>query len=208
MNRKVSDYNTRETLLKRLKDFNDQISWQDFFNVYERLIFAVAVKSGLSQTEADDVVQETMIAVARHIPTFEYDPKKGSFKKWLLGMTNWRISDQLRKRSPLSGRLPKNDESKFHEPSSLDSIANLAISNPEEFWDEEWKKNLYEAAVDKAKKKNLRHYQIFDLFVNKRQSAAVIAKAFGTTADQVHLIKHRVSEAIKKEVERLKTSVA
>src|SRR5882762_11075450 len=100
---------TRATLLERLKDWQDQSSWQEFFDTYWKLIYGVARKAGLTDAEAQDVVQETIFSVARHMPTFKYDPAIGSFKGWLLNMTRWRIIDQFRKRGapgahrPLSG---------------------------------------------------------------------------------------------------------
>ena len=89
---------TRATLILRLKNWQDQSSWQDFFDTYWQLIYHVALKGGLREAEAQDVIQETMISVAKHMPTFKYDPAIGSFKAWLLNMTRWRITDQLRKR--------------------------------------------------------------------------------------------------------------
>src|SRR5690349_17263653 len=91
---------TRATLLARLENLQDQASWQEFFDIYWRLIYGVAHQAGLTDVEAEDVVQETMISVAKHMPTFKYDPTIGSFKGWLLKLTRWRILDQLRKRAP------------------------------------------------------------------------------------------------------------
>src|SRR6267142_6487584 len=93
---------TRATLIQRLKNWQDQSSWQDFFDTYWKLIYGVALKGGLTEAEAQDVVQETMISVAKHMPTFKYDRNIGSFKAWLLKLTRWRIIDQLRKRGPLA----------------------------------------------------------------------------------------------------------
>jgi len=58
---------TRYSLLSRLEDRGDQDSWRDFFNTYWRFIYSVALKSGLTEAEAQDVVQETVISVARDI---------------------------------------------------------------------------------------------------------------------------------------------
>ena len=93
---------TRASLLGRLKDWEDQQSWQDFFNIYWRLIYSVALKAGLSDGEAQDVVQETLVTVAKKIGQFKSDPALGSFKKWLLLITRRRIADQFEKR----GKLP------------------------------------------------------------------------------------------------------
>jgi len=78
----------RYTLLSRLEDRGDQDSWKDFFDTYWRLIYSVAVKSGLTEAEAQDVVQETIISVARDIHKFERDRALGSFKGWLLKHTH------------------------------------------------------------------------------------------------------------------------
>ena len=89
---------TRHSLLNRLKDWGDQTSWQDFFDTYWQLIYNVAIKAGLSDAEAQEVVQETVIAVSRKIGEFKADAEHGSFSAWLMQLTRWRIADQFRKR--------------------------------------------------------------------------------------------------------------
>src|SRR5437867_10362332 len=89
---------TRQSLLSRLKSWDDQESWREFFDRYWKLIYGVALKSGLTPSEAQDVVQETLIAVCKNIKEFKADPAFGSFKAWLLKLTRWRILDQVKKR--------------------------------------------------------------------------------------------------------------
>src|SRR5262245_20234211 len=38
---------TRRSLLDRLRNWEDQTSWQDFFNTYWKFIYGVAIRSGL-----------------------------------------------------------------------------------------------------------------------------------------------------------------
>ena len=90
---------TRESLLSRLKDWRDGDSWQEFFETYWRLIYGVVRKAGLTDAEAQDIVQETMLSVARKIEGFRYDPKVCSFKTWMLKLTRWRILNQLIRRT-------------------------------------------------------------------------------------------------------------
>src|SRR5688500_11797190 len=94
---------TRRSLISRLRDWNDQASWQEFFNTYWKLIYSVTLKAGLSDQEAEDVVQETVLSVAKKMDDFKYDPAVCSFKGWLLHVTRLRIKDQLRKRLPAAG---------------------------------------------------------------------------------------------------------
>ena len=195
---------TRASLIQRLKNWEDQASWQEFFETYCRLIYGVAVKRGLTKTEAQEVVQETMISVAKHMPTFKYDPAIGSFKTWLLNMTRWRIADQVRKRLPLAAVQENQDEVLLEEYENL-GAANEVSPDLEKIWDAEWDKNLLEVAVSKARRRlDPQQYQIFDFYVNKAWAAEKVAKTLGISVNQVYLAKHRVTEMIMLEVERLK----
>ncbi len=196
---------TRATLIQRLKNWQDQSSWQDFFDTYWQLIYGVAVKRGLTQSEAQEVVQETMISVAKHMPTFKYDPVIGSFKAWLLNMTRWRIADQFRKRQQLGIFQESTDETPGGD-GPMDGLTNIPCPvDLDKLWEEEWEKNLLEAAVAKARRRlDPKQYQIFDLYVNKEWEAQRIAKTFSIPIGQVYLAKHRVTEMIKQEAERLK----
>jgi RNA polymerase sigma factor (sigma-70 family) len=197
---------TRTTLLERLKDWRDASSWQEFFDTYWRLIYSVAVKSGMSEAEAQDVVQETMISVSRHIPGFKYDRSVGSFKVWLLNMTRWRITDQFRKRQSRAVLVPP-DESSL-DTQWMDKFIDPASANVDRLWDDEWEKNLLAAAVTRVKR-NLEpeKYQIFDFYVNKDWPPEKVAKTFSISVNQVYLAKHRITELIKHEVERLQVEM-
>lgn len=195
---------TRTTLLHRLKDLEDQSSWQDFFDTYSKLIYNVASESGLSKPEAEDVVQETIISVAKHMPTFKYDRSIGTFKAWLFNMTRWRIADQMRKRKGL--------------PSSDDPAADLRLhakmvdpisERLEALWDAEWKKTLYDAAVEKVRRQlDPQNYQIFDFLVNKEWPPAKVAKTFSISISKVYMAKHRVTEMITEEVKKLEKKMS
>ena len=91
---------TRRSLVDRLANWDDRQRWQEFFDTYWKLIYSAAGKSGLTDAEAQEVVQETIITVAKKIDKLRYDPSVGSFKGWLLQITRWRIADQFRKREP------------------------------------------------------------------------------------------------------------
>jgi len=198
---------TRATLIQRLKNWQDESSWQDFFDTYWKLIYGVAIKGGLTEAEAQDVVQETMISVAKHMPTFEYDPAIGSFKAWLLNMTRWRITDQLRKRGPFAGVHDAPDETATGTR-TMEKVIDPASRDLDALWNSEWEKNLLEAAMSKVKRRlDPRKYQIFDLYVNKEWPPEKVAATFGISVDQVYLAKHRTTEMIKEEIKRLEEKV-
>ena len=124
--REIQSIATRQSLLERLKNWSDQQSWQEFFDSYWRLINAVALKAGLTELEAQEVVQDTVIAVAKNIEGFRYDPAVCSFKTWLLRFTRWRILDVVRKRKRQRKHLEPGDRDMGDSP-AIDQVPDPAI---------------------------------------------------------------------------------
>ena len=87
---------TRKSLIDRLGNWEDQRSWDEFYQTYWRLIYSVGLKNGLRPDEAMDTVQEVVIAIAKQSQKNQYDSSQGSFKSWLMNLTRWRINDQFR----------------------------------------------------------------------------------------------------------------
>jgi RNA polymerase sigma-70 factor (ECF subfamily) len=193
---------TRRSLLSRLRNLDDDTSWRDFFETYWRLIYSAAVKAGLSDVDAQDVVQETILTVSRKIQMFKYDPALGSFKGWLLHTTRWRILDHLRKREAKVQVV-----SLAENASVLDQVENTpeaASSRIDAVWEAEWQQNLLEAAIQRIKLQvRPKAFQTFELYALKGWSAAKVAETLGVNRAQVHLAKHRIGKLIRKEVERL-----
>jgi RNA polymerase sigma-70 factor (ECF subfamily) len=194
---------TRASLLNRLKDWQDDNSWRDFFNTYRRLIRGVALKSGLTEQEADEVVQETLITVARRIPEFDYDRRVCSFKSWLMNLTRWRIIDQIRKRRPIAHSPGQGDDSTT-PGRGLEQLPDPTSLRVDAVWAEEWQRHLLETALVRVKLKvKPEHYQIFHQCVLKERPIKQVATDLGLSLTQVYLAKHRVGAVLKKEIKRI-----
>jgi RNA polymerase sigma factor (sigma-70 family) len=195
---------TRESLLVRLKSWEDQEGWRDFFSAYWRLIYTAALKAGLNDSEAQDVVQDTVVAIARKMKDFRYDPAVDSFKGWLLYHTRMRIALEYRRRERERAgleRLPRNAEwlAEAEQGPELKSV------ELDEHWNREWEQNLWEAAIARVKKEiSPKQFQMFSLYVLKEHSAEDVAKSLGVTAAQVYLAKHRITALLRKELDRLR----
>jgi RNA polymerase sigma factor (sigma-70 family) len=199
---------TRASLLERLKDLGDQDSWNEFYQTYRELIYSVARRAGLNETEADEVVQDTVIAVARKMPGFRYDPAVDSFKGWLLKVTRWRILDQLQKRQQMPGqsvpaRAPRQDEQT--RTGTVERVPDPAGFDLAAIWDEEWERNLLQSALARIKRQvHPQQYEIYHLQVILGQPVREVARALGVSAGQVYLAKHRVGRLLKNEIRNLR----
>lgn len=195
---------TRQSLLSRLKNWKDNDSWTVFFDTYWRLIYSTALKAGLTEAEAEDVVQETVLDVSRSMPGFKYDPAKGSFKGWLLKLTSWRVKDQLRKRQQ-ANTCARRGSSDSTATDPTERTPDPATPELEAIWDQEWDRNLMEAALDRVKQKvDPKHFQAFDFYVLREWPVSRVARALKMNRARVYLAKHRISLLIRKEVAALR----
>ena len=195
---------TRASLLERLRDVEDQASWQRFFDTYWRLIHGVALKAGLTEAEAQDVVQETVISVAKHLPGFRYDPKVCSFKTWMLRLTRWRIIDQLRKRLPSEQPIDISGDDDTTATAALDKLTGGKAPDLEALWGEEWRCAVFNAAIERVKQRvSPDTFQMFDLYVQRRMPVIEVARLLGTNVARVYLAKHRVARLLQRTVSEL-----
>jgi RNA polymerase sigma factor (sigma-70 family) len=197
---------TRTSLLRRLKQWEDQESWRDFFDTYWKLIYSAAVKAGLNDAEAQDVVQDTVIAVAKKIEDFKYDPAVDSFKGWLLYLTRKRVSDHYRRRQRDRGGPARGPA--IGLPTEIERLSDPAGTDFDAIWNEEWERSLADAALARVKRQvNSQQFQIFKCYVIKEWPVKDVAKTFGVTVAQIYLLKHRISALVKKEVKRLQNGL-
>jgi RNA polymerase sigma factor (sigma-70 family) len=199
----VNNLATRASLLARLKDWDNADGWKEFLDTYQQLIYRVALKSGLTEEESQDAVQETLLAVAKNIGDFEYDRSRCSFKSWLMLITRQRIIWQLRKRLP-SHQGSREASTRTSRTATIDRIPAPDELNLDSVWEEEWQKKLFDAALQRVKYKiSPRHFQIFDLYVLRNWKADEVARTLRISTARVYLTKHRVTTLLSKEVKSL-----
>jgi RNA polymerase sigma factor (sigma-70 family) len=195
---------TRASLLARLKDLDDQASWQRFFDTYWQLINGVALKAGLTEAEAQDVVQEPVISVAKHLPGFRYDPKVCSFKTWMLRLTRWRIIDELRKRLPSEQRINISGDDDVTATAALDKLTGGKAPELEAVWNEESQKTAMTMGIERVKQRvSPDTFQMFDLYAQRQMPVIEVARLLGTNIAKVYLAKHRVAKLLRETIAEL-----
>ena len=225
-----SSQRTRLSLLARLKDWSQQTAWREFDHDYAPLLRNVARKAGLTDPEADEVVQETLIAVAKKIGEFKHAGNRGSFRAWLYQQARWRIADQFRTRKranprtearPLTPSLSPDwgegarraGEGESEDATSADSFVRDAgaAASPEvdpafeRLWDAEWEEHLRQYALARVKRQvSARQFQLFDLHALQGLSVRVAATAAGSTIAAVYMAKSRVGRLVRREITRLR----
>ena len=195
---------TRQSLLSRLRDCQDQDGWREFFDTYWRLIYRVARQAGLDDANAQDAVQNTFIYLSRRMPKFRYDPGRGSFKSWLRRVTRSRIS-VLRRRAeakePPLPDLPLEDD----EMPVWEAVPDPAGDAMDEIWQREWEENLVKAALRRISPKvSAQQLMIFELAALGEVPLKQVARKLDVSLMQVDLARHRVGKLFRAEVMRMR----
>jgi RNA polymerase sigma-70 factor (ECF subfamily) len=199
---------TRTSLLKRLKNWDDQESWKEFFDTYWKMLYSVARRSGLHEAEAEDLVQETIVAVAKKMPEFHYDPAIGSFKSWLMLIIRRRIIDHFRKRGREAQRRQVPTDSPTSEGGTgvMERIPDPDGNHIDRIYEEEWEQHLFHIALDRVKNiADYEEFQVFDCYALKGWPPEQVAKTLNVTISFVYNAKYRLTKLIKEEVRRLES---
>lgn len=198
---------TRQSLLSRLRDWDDQESWRDFFKLYGKLLHRMARERGLNEQECQEVVQETVIAVAKNMPGFRYQPERCSFKSFLRHLLEKKVADTYRRRARASKdiALEIDDSSRLEV---LDQLTTPKEEAPDAIWEKHWQQHLFDAALERVKaKSNAKHFQIFHRLVVHGHKAGEVARTLEVNIAQVYLAKHRVAALMKKEMASLRAEL-
>jgi len=188
----------RQNLLNQLAAPAEAGTWRPLFDSHWRVIYGVARRAGLTDTEAQEVVKQTVLSAANHLPALPRHPAPR--KIWLRQLTYWRITEQWRRRPA--------ETSADHAPQTPPPEAQISfmVDTPspkqiETFWEEEWRRNLFATALDEVKARvKPKDFQIFELLVVRQWPITKVSLALGVNLGQVYLAKHRLSLALRKQL--------
>lgn len=183
---------TRPSLLIRLKDHHDAAAWRLFDDIYRPMMQRFALARGLGHTDAEEVVQQCMVAMSDHIRSFEYDPTKGRFKAWLRTMVNNKVRNFVRDRKEFVG-----DSGPFR---ALESPDDSAEETFEKLWMQEhlWHcLRQIEGQVDETT------FKAFQYFVIEQRAVEEVAAELGITANNIYTIKWRLTQKVAEKMAEL-----
>lgn len=177
--------------------------WQEFFEAYHPLLFRFARRQGLSEGEADDLVQEVVIGVARRLPEFQYEPGRCSFRTWLFRVARNKVVDHHRRQMRERRHLVRDDQLP-----SMPDAEDPATLAPDASWDLEFESNLRRVALERVSQRvrpmTLRLY--LHHVVDGHDVASTVAqfRDARVSAASVYVAKHRVQALLNRELNRLR----
>ncbi|WP_197454201.1 RNA polymerase sigma factor [Stieleria varia] len=82
-----------------MKHAEDVAAWNDFVSIYAPVIFRVACRHGFQNADAENLIQEVLLAISRALPRWLQREDRGSFRAWLLKIARNEAIDMLTRRA-------------------------------------------------------------------------------------------------------------
>ena len=189
---------TSVALLNAIKASSDSQRWNDFYRLYQPMLAALInskYKHGLSSFDVDEIIQLTMIAFMKKVPTYTYNPMvDGAFHSYLLVMA---------KNTALSYRRKLKNESKkranFKDEFDVLHNAGKLTTDDKQLADIA-KIAVHQVLSDESI--NVRDREIFKR-TTAGESPELVAAAFGITRNNVDQIKARIMRKVREIAEEL-----
>ncbi|MHC5108500.1 MAG: RNA polymerase sigma factor [Planctomycetota bacterium] len=191
----ASSDTTRLTLLLRLRDRSDSLSWEEFHDRYGELLYRYARGRGATHADAEDIVQEVEMYVFKAMSGFEYDARKGRFRSYL----RTAVVHAMGRRASKAAK-----QAAFLDPKDFDYVAAEKESTADNHWELEWRHHRLRWALRTVAHEfedvTMRAFQIHALggaTVEETASRLDISKA------SVYQAKSRVLKRIRSHLEAL-----
>lgn len=182
---------TRQSLILRLRDKENAVAWEEFVEIYLPLIRSLALNKGLQVSDAEDIAQDVLTSVTRHIAKWKPTKERASFRRWLATITRNQSLMFFRKnkRVPWTG---------------MDShIETIAIDSVQAEYDKEHDRQMFAWAAREVQSRfETKTWQAFWMTAVEETSVAEVSKKLGISEGQVYVARSRVMTRLKEKILR------
>lgn len=187
---------TRASLILRLRNAEDLAAWEEFSLIYEPVVFRVARRRGLQAADAENLVQEVMLAVAQSVSQWIERDDRGSFHAWLLRIAHNEAVDMLTQRATRTlGQDGERGQQLLDAVSARNDLSSLI--------DREYERELFRRAADHVQRiVSSQTWQAFELTEVDGHSVLQAAERLGTSTGHVYVSRSRVMARIKQFVQQ------
>ena len=170
---------------------SSQAEWVRFFDEYAGFIFGIARNEGLSDADADEIVQMVMLELVGDNAASRYDKSLGPFQSWLARLTIWRARNlRLRNTRRENAHKAAGEAVKMEVATTplqkIDKELEQAI-------EDEWMRAVTDAALDRLRAEiNPAHFQAYYASAFEKMDAEAASRLCGVTPNNLYQIRRRV----------------
>jgi RNA polymerase sigma factor (sigma-70 family) len=149
---------TNVSLILRLPRNVDSGDWMEFSDIYQPLIYRFGRRRGLTEQDAQDLVQRVMMAVVKSIDRWRPDPNLPKFRNWLFTIARNQLINLVNAHKPdaasggsdhmnrlhqtVDRRTLVESENDYHREVLLWAAARVRAQIHEQTWSAFWKTSV------------------------------------------------------------------
>jgi RNA polymerase sigma-70 factor (ECF subfamily) len=192
---------TRASLILRIADARNARAWDEFARLYQPVVYRLARRRGFQHADAEELVQEAMLAVARAVEGWVPDPERGRFRDWLQKIArNLMINFLTRRKHQVWG----SGDSGMRRRLEAECDPDAAVS---QMFEVEYRHEMFRCAAEQVRgdvQENT--WQAFWLSTVDDMPALEVARRLGMSIGSVYIARSRVMARLREEVRRMQAS--
>jgi RNA polymerase sigma-70 factor (ECF subfamily) len=183
---------TRASLIVRLADAKNAQAWDEFARLYQPVVYRLALRRGFQHADAEELVQEVMLAVARAVEGWVPDPDRGRFRDWLHRIARNLMINFLTRRKHQVWGTGKSDMQQMLEAKSQTEAAITQM------FEIEFRREGFRWAAHQVQKEVKQStWQAFWMSTIDGVPVADVARQLGMSVGSVYIARSRVMARLR-----------
>ncbi len=189
---------TSLSLLNNLRQSSDSEAWNRLVGLYVPLLKRWLARYDIQDSDADDLVQEVLLAVSKDVSDFDHSGRTGAFRSWLRTILVHRLRNFWRAR----GRRPQaRGDSDMQR--QLDQLEDPA-SQLSQLWNRQHDHHVARQLLMETEHHfAAKTWQAFRRVTIEGERADVVATGLGMSLNAVFVAKSRVLSRLRQQAEGL-----
>ena len=176
---------TQTSLLESIQSLDDREAWEKFVKLYRPIIYRIARRKGFQQSDAEDLSQRVLAAIAASIHRWKKHDPNVRFRHWLRRVVKNAIINAATRRRPEVPVSGLSNQEILSEP-----IADNETENTIEL---EYRRQLFKRAAATIKSDiETSTWEAFELTVIEELSIEMAAHKLGKSIGSVYAARSRV----------------
>ena len=189
---------TRASLILRIANSEDAQAWEEFLRLYQPVVYRLACRQGLQHADAEELVQEVMLSIARKVEDWDPDPERGRFRHWLFRIARNQIINQLSRRKYQTWGTGQSGIQSLLEQ-QIDPAGSLS-----ELFEIEYRRSLFQHAAQLVQAAVAeRTWNAFWLSAVREVPMSEVAQQLAMSLGSVYIARNRVIARLRAEVQRI-----
>jgi len=186
---------TRASLIVKIADAQDAQAWEEFARLYQPVVYRLARRRGFQDADAEELVQEVMLAVARAVERWDPNAGRGRFRFWLHRIARNLMINFLTRRKYQVWGTGKSDAQQMLE---AECESDSAVT---QMFEIEYRREAFRVAARHVQAAvNEKTWQAFLLSTIDDLPVGEVARQLGMSVGSVYIARSRVMARLRRAV--------